>query len=539
MLENKLDDWEDPVVIGRKMASEAYWQDEFSIGKQDMEDLVHLFLDEGRPLTLPELAHALIANYCQREQSLIRRNLAGGTVYRPNGAFSVGEALVFPHLSFARGTVSAIREGNNPEYGDFQVITVKMDKEERHFAAGLTMAHQLNIADDASVETLFIPQAQELTDRYGEWVAIKLESQLEQDSQFVFFRDQWLAASMMLEVHVGHLNIAEAVLDMHGKPLPPEELLPDLDLAQEVPQPVRLFSLNYAMSQDDRFDDVGGDGQIVWSLCRWQPQAVQSVPGWARYRPIPYDRTRLDVYHLQLEREIDDEASFIVAPPSAAEKSSLKLTLGYHHRRLGSLPLTDHTRHFFPDGHTDQHTLISLVDKTQGLEFPGWVMHSDGLVYGLGEWYEKNQLPVGAYITLEKTGTPGRVAIKIESRRMKREWMYTLFKNDENDLRFQMLKVPVSCEYDEWFLMSIDDKVADELWQMEQNRDRSLDDIIQYVFLELAKLSPHGTVHAKTLYNAVNILKRCPPGRIFATLFKLPHFVSVEEGFWLFNENVC
>jgi hypothetical protein len=101
-----------------------------------------------------------------------------------------------------------------------------------------------------------------------------------------------------------------------------------------------------------------------------------------------------------------------------------------------------------------------------------------------------------------------------------------------------MQKAPVSCEYDEWFLMNIDDQIAGELWEAEQDRNRSLDDVIQYVFLELAKLSPHGTVHAKTLYNAVNILKRCPPGRIFATLFKLPHFVPVEEGFWLFNESV-
>ena len=74
--------------------------------------------------------------------------------------------------------------------------------------------------------------------------------------------------------------------------------------------------------------------------------------------------------------------------------------------------------------------------------------------------------------------------------------------------------------------------------QAEQERNRSLDDVIQYVFLELAKLSPHGTVNAKTLYNAINVLVRCPPGRIFATLFKLPHFVSVSEGSWLFNENV-
>lgn len=525
-------------MIGRKIQSEAYWQDEFSVTKQDMEELVHLFLDEGHPLTSSELTHALIANYCQREQNLVRRNLAGGTIYRPNGTFSVGERLVFPHLGFAQGTVSAVRDGNNPEYDDFQVITVQMDKEERHFAAGLKIEHQLNFADNASIETMFIPQVQELDDRYGELVTTKLESQLKRNAKFVLFRDRWLAADMMIEIHIGHLNLAEAVLDMYGKPLPPEKLLPDLDLAQEVPQPIKLFSLNYTLSQDARFDDVGENDRIVWSLCRWEPKAVVSLPNWIQYEPLQYDRTKLDVFHLQLEREIDDEASSIVAPPSAAEKSSLTLTLGYHHRHLGSLPLTDHTKHFFPKGHIDQHTLITFVDQEQGIEFPGWVMHSDQLVYGLGEWYAKNQLPVGAYIKLEKTGDLNHIAISITARRMRREWIYTLFKNEENDLRFQMQKIPVACEYDEWFLMYIDEKIADELWQKDKDRDRSLDEVIQYVFLELAKLNPHGTVHAKTLYNAVNILKRCPPGRIFATLFKLPHFVSVDEGSWMFNENV-
>ncbi|MBN1580281.1 MAG: hypothetical protein JXA89_06230 [Anaerolineae bacterium] len=526
-------------MIGRKIQSETYWQDEFSISKQDIDGLVNLFLDEGRPLTSSELAYALVADYCQRDQSLVRRNLAGGTVYRPNGTFSVGETLVFPHLSFARGTVSTVRDGNNPEYGDFQVITVQLDKEERQFASSLMIEHRLNIPDDVSVETMFVPQVQELYDRYGELVTAKLESKLEQSDKFVFFRDQWLAASMMVEVHIGHLNLAEAVLDMHGTPLPTEKLLPDLDLAQEAPQPIRLFSLNHVIAQDDRFDDVGGNGQIVWSLYRWEPQAIKSVPNWVHYDPIPYDRTKLDVFHLQLEREIDDEASAIVAPPSAAEKRSLTLTLGYHHRRLGSLPLSERTKYFFPSGHPDQHTRVTFVDLAQGSEFPGWVMHADKLVYGLGAWYEEKELPVGAYIELAKTDDPNRVAIDIQSRRMRREWMYTLFKNDENDLRFQMQKAPVTCEYDEWFLMSIDPQIAEELWQAEQGRNRSLDEVIHHAFLELAKLSPHGTVHAKTLYNAVNVLKRCPPGRIFATLFKLPHFVSVDEGSWLFSESVC
>ncbi len=36
---------------------------------------------------------------------------------------------------------------------------------------------------------------------------------------------------------------------------------------------------------------------------------------------------------------------------------------------------------------------------------------------------------------------------------------------------------------------------------------------------ELIKLSPQGTVHAKAIYSGVNIVRRTPPGPIFALAF--------------------
>jgi hypothetical protein len=53
---------------------------------------------------------------------------------------------------------------------------------------------------------------------------------------------------------------------------------------------------------------------------------------------------------------------------------------------------------------------------------------------------------------------------------------------------------------------------------------------------ELAKLNPQGTVHTKTIYSAVNMLRRCPPGPILAELISRPAFVSVGGGYWRFDE---
>ena len=530
--------WEDPVVFEQKIQTETYWRQEFTITKREIEGLITLFLEDQRPLPLQELARLLVLNYCQEEKNLIRRRLSGGTVYRPNATFSVGTQLVFPHLNFAQGKVVSEREGRNPEYGDFQVITVHIDDQEHQFAAGLNVDHKLAFSDQASVEEMFIPSAEKLYEQYGDVVMEKLGAKLQQSDQFVDFRGKWLPVELLAEVHVGHCNIAEAVLDIKSRPLTTAELLPDLELPTEIPEAARIFSLNHALSQDKRFEDVGDQDRVVWCLQRWLPEQVVSPSGRLDCAPVKYDRTGLDVTHLQLEREIDDLASELMASPSVVNAKDLTLILGVLHRLLGVLPLTDRTRSFFPQGHMEQRTQVTFVDRVNNTEFPGWIIREHHFVYGLGEWYEENGIPAGAYIKLQKTEDPSRVMVDIVPRRMRREWVRVANQDQDGELDFQMLKRPIACEYDEFLLLEADESVAGALWQKEQERDRSLGEIIQSVFLALAKLSPHGTVHAKTLYSAVNLLYRCPPGRIFSKLIELPHFVAVENGYWMFNENI-
>jgi hypothetical protein len=55
---------------------------------------------------------------------------------------------------------------------------------------------------------------------------------------------------------------------------------------------------------------------------------------------------------------------------------------------------------------------------------------------------------------------------------------------------------------------------------------------------ELVKLSPQGTVHAKTIYSAVNVLRRTPPGPVFAQLSTEACFVSMGGGYWTFDETL-
>ena len=530
-------------MIERKIQTEAFWHQEFAVTDQDMADLEELFLEEHRPMTVSELARSLVVSYCQREESLIQRQLAKGTVYRPNASFEIGEQLVFPHLEFALGTVVSVRDGHNPEYDDFKVVSVKFDDgkqgKQREFAAELKEPHKLAFSNESSWAEALVLSPDFLWDSYGKVVSARLVERFQSESDLVHFRGQWLPKDMAVDVHIGLLNIAEAMLDMQGHPLPPQQLLSELDLPKEVPERVKVFSLNTVMSQDKRFGDVGDDQQVVWGLRRWMPAAATAVPARLHYEPVPYDRTCLDVTHLQLEREIDDEASQLIAPPTAASATDLTLLLTYPHWRVGSLSLTARSEVFFPGGTADQRTQITFLDRANQKQFPGWVVHGHRYVFGLAEWYESNNIPVGAFVKLERTDDPHTVAIDFIPRRMQREWTRMIARNADGGLGLTMQKRPVACEYDDLCLLDEPDRaIGDALWQATQENDQPLDALIKSVFLELAKLTPIVTVHAKTLYVAVNVVKRCPPGLVFSTLFRRPEFVTTGDGYWVFQGEV-
>jgi hypothetical protein len=62
--------------------------------------------------------------------------------------------------------------------------------------------------------------------------------------------------------------------------------------------------------------------------------------------------------------------------------------------------------------------------------------------------------------------------------------------------------------------------------------DANLADLVHQVFADLAGLSQQGTVHAKTLYSTVNLLRRCPPGPIFRVLTTDARFQSAGDGYY-------
>jgi len=519
---------ETTVVIRRNTQDPVYWN-ELRVVDEDLEYLGNLLVEREIPLSLDELARALVAFRCQQEEERIARELAYGTLYLPKNTYQVGETIVFPALEYAKAQVVGVREGHNPEYGTFQVIQVEFPNGRvREFASDL-VDHPLNEMLRTDPADLRSPEG--LYAEYGPQVRAVLNARLEAEPAFIRLAGQWFLKDLLVEINAGQLNLAEAVLDMAGGgPLPTEALIDDLDLPKEIDLQLGVFSLNYALQEDGRFDEVGPAGEVLWYLRRLQPPEVLDPPARLLPRVLEYDHRLLDETMLNLERWLDDEWSDLVAPPEVEGLATVILT--YPHRRSGTLPLSPRLAKVFPTGRTHRIRFI-FRDGVTGEEMAGWVVRERRFVYGLLGWYERYEVPVGAYLEVERAEEPGVVIVRRRPTRPRREWV-RVATVEEGRLTFEMTPFPLSCEYDELMVVAAEDfSSLDEVEVRASAKQLALEDVIAEIFPELAKLSPQGTVHAATLYSAVNVAMRTPPGPVLAMLVLDDRYVSMGDNYWV------
>jgi hypothetical protein len=522
-------------LIQRKTQNPDYWGQEFQVAPDDLQYLSTLLIEEELPLSANELGQALVLYHCQQEEALIKAVMSKGTLYQPKNSYTVGEQVVFPALNYQVGEVVGLRPGHNPEYDAFQVIQIKFaESEPREFAAEFADEHVLNQETQSSpTGNLGQLSPKELAKLYGPLIGEKLEKYLEEETSFVRLAGKWFPKDLLVDIHAGHLNLAEAVLDMaDGGPLPTQDLLGDLELPEEITPQLRIFSLNYALQEDQRFDEVGPAGQVLWFLHRLEPKGVQSTPELLEYQPVAYDAALLTSEMLALEKQLDDEWSDLESP--SEPRDSVTIILTYPHWRSGTLPLSSKLAHIFPSGRT-QRIRFMLLDERNEENMPGWVVREKRYIYGLEEWYQSHDIPVGAYLELKQGKASGTVIIRPRRHRSRREWVRVALPIDGH-LTFEMRKELITCDYDELMIVTEEDR--DEMEKVKnraQEQALSLEQLVAEVFPELAKLSPQGTVHAATLYSAINVIRRTPPGPLLAELSTNNTYVPVGDNYWVLH----
>jgi hypothetical protein len=260
-----------------------------------------------------------------------------------------------------------------------------------------------------------------------------------------------------------------------------------------------------------------------------EPDAVREIPLQLQYVPVPYDADLLDSEMRNILLDIDDELSPIELVDD--EIDEVTITLTYPYRRTGTLPLSARLNNLFPTAYETSRIRMTLVNEEDDMEVAGWVVREFGYVYGFEEFFTHYELPVGAYITLRRHEDPAKLIVDFARRPRPRTETIKLAVPDGDRLRFESHKRQIGADYDELMNFGVEDiEGLDALWP--KYGRLPVAEILRRLIPELVTLFPQQAVHVTTIYSAVNLVRRCPPDLIFATLVDDPDFENVGGPYW-------
>lgn len=516
-----------------------YWET-VSLDGDDLERIYDHLLEIETPLTPKELVKVLIEHRLQKEKTAAElKQSKGGKPYLPKEEYSMGDKIAFPSLDWKSGVVVSEREPKSYDGQEYKVIEVEFgDGEKREYASGLE-EHVLNDPiDDGESDPMLNPDS--VLESFGSAISETIVSALTENDDFVYIAGKWFPRALLVDVNAGNLNLAEAVLDVaEGGPLTTAEFLSDVGLPEGVNPNLAGFSLDLAMQEDPRFDEVGAVGEVSWFLKRLEPEGVQETPLVLQNNTIDYDSSVLTDEMTNLIARLDDELSEL--DPTDQVKKSLSVSLIYPHWRAGTLPLSSRLTNFFPTAYESPRVRFILVDGDSGDKFPGWVVRHEKYVYGLKEWYTQKGAMPGSTISLRKGDNPGEILVSTEPHISAKEWVRTALVGADGGVVYAMLKQPVSTTFEDWMMVAMpaDTTALDLAWEKRSKSPLPFEQVVVETLKELAKLNPQAHVHAAELYSAVNVVYRCPPGPILSVLASRSWFDHVGDLHFRYKESTA
>lgn len=516
--------------------SEEFWQS-LRFSKIDIESLYNHLLEIETPQSISELTKILIEKYITTEKSRVTQmRKAEGTQYFPKDQYKVGQSVVFVNRDYQKGKVVDVRSGINPEYPSLEVITVEFFPEEKSSFASNIPLHKLNdfIPTEDSDNNL---NPDWIIAHYGKTLASNLSALLSKNEDLINIGGNFFPQALLVDVGQGHLNLAEAVLEMaDGGPMTSEELIKQIELPTDVNSKLTEFSLNYALQEDPRFDEVGPSGETLWFLQRLEPDEVQNTPITLIYTDqaitLPDELKAL----VDFGPEFCDE--FESYDNQCAPVDDVTISLTYPHWRAGTLPLNGKLKNLFPTAYETPRVQFQFKDANTGNLFNGWVVRPSKYIFGLKGWYESEGFIPGSLVHILRGEKPGEVIIRADKKHSSKEWIRTFLVGADGGFVFAMLKQMVTCTFDERLAVVIPDaKAVDAIWEKYAKTKPTLEKITIIMLRELAKLNPQGQVHAQELYTAINIVKRCPPGSMIELLFTRPWAVHLGDLYFRLDES--
>lgn len=503
----------------------------FEIEDEEIDDLQHFLLEYGEPLSTQRLAFALLENRFQRERDRLLSIQQDCIPYDPASQYQIGDYLLFTAEDNAIGEIIGDRPGKNDEQGDFQVLQLRFENGNvREYAANLTPAHPLNLHHNQSLFSNDVEdRAQALLSTQSHHILPALRQRLLATGKLALGADAWFPNDLLWEITAGQLQLMEAVLQLNaGGPLTPEELLEQSGEISEEYHPLLIFSLNVALKADDRFTEVGPAGYILWHLTSSLPKesrAPQSILRHSSSSVAPHPD--LDSDMVDCIRDLDDEWS---DGDANAVTEAATITLTYPHRRAGTLPLNASLRGMFPNSRVNRCIWMKFVDGKDGKTYSGWIIPEGRFVLGLASFYRKYEIPIGGYLLIQRTDTPTHLNIDFISTNERSESI-RLAVPSENRLSFSEQRRQIGVAYDDLMIFGVDDlNGLDQV--VSATRKMPLSHLVREIAGALSLLTPQGAIHFKTLYSAVNLLRRVPPLPLCNELIASKDLRTVGGNYW-------
>jgi len=516
--------------------NEKYWTS-FQVEKSDIDFIYSFLLEKEIPQPSRALLRAIIENRIALEETKkLSSDNGDEKIYFPKDEYQTGDKLRFPSLNDRVGMVKTVREGFNPEIESFSVITVEFEKEETLDFAAQVEDHPLNhIFDLPEDDPNYDPD--HIIEKFSDQLISTLEQKLADNEDLVKIAGNWFPRSLLVDVHIGHLNLAEAILEeADGGPIGSLDLMNQVELSAKADSKLLEFSFDLALQEDDRFDEVGPAGETLWFLHAMEPDPVRRTPNFLKNTVKAESDTEITKYLKLFEATIHDELEKIdYRSESNHGDGDVTISISYPHWRAGTLPLTKTLANMFPTAYEAPRVKFTFTEN--GEEFPGWVVRTEKYVYGLKDWYDKNDIIPGNLITISKGKKAGEIAISYEKSRQNKEWLKTVLVGSDNGIVLAMLKQPINADYNERMALVVTDVNAlDEVWNKKIYTTEPLKKSVNRILHELVKLNPQNQVHAQEIYAAVNVIRRCPPSSIINVLLDDPDVEYLGDLYFRYKE---
>ena len=514
--------------------NEEFWKN-YQVTDNVLEDIYNYLLETETPLNKFEITKYVITQVIQDQENLQQEQLSSlGDIYLPENTFNIGDVLVFSQLNDMKGKVVSTRKGNNPDYPDLQVIDVEFSTGNKcSYAANLT-DHVLNNPLPKEKNRLLDPQF--VFDEFGTTLTEKIVNSCEQSSDLVCIARHYFPRALLFDISIGHLNLCEAVLEMaNGGPLSTIQLIEQIELPIGNNKLLTEFSLNYALENDSRFDEVGPAGVTLWFLKRMEPQEVQKPPFTLQYSHSTTESQEPLVGLEELNRLVFDE---LEAETESVSPDEITISLSYSHWRAGTMPLTNQLKGLFPTAYETPRVKFTFIDGHTQESFSGWVVRPYKYVFGLKNWYSQQGIIPGSYITIRRSKNLGEVLITTNKSKSSRDWIRTVLVGTDGVVVFALLKQVIQCTYDDRMAIMITDVEAiDAIWTNPGRIKQPVEKVIHTIMREMGKLNTQNQIHAQELYSAVNVVRRVPPSQILSTLYSQPWATHLGDLYFKLEES--